>query len=70
MSWLEKKASPSSPGGSRLCSEEKPDRGSELSRAGDAQWDCSDESSMLTGKYWTCGKNVVGVYKIYIVQIT
>lgn len=54
VSWLEKKASPSSPGDNRLGSEEKLARGSELSRAGDAQWDCSDESSMLTEQTSTC----------------
>lgn len=47
-SWPEKKASLSSPGGSRLGSEEKLARASELSRVGDAQWECSGESSMPT----------------------
>lgn len=47
-SWLEKKESPSSPGGSRLGSEGKPARGSEASRDGDPQWGGSDESSILT----------------------
>lgn len=54
-SWPEKKASPSSPEGSRLGSEEKLARASELSRLGDAQWDCSAESSMLTGRPSTSG---------------
>ena len=31
-------------------SELKTPRESELSRAGDAQWDCSEESSMLTAE--------------------
>lgn len=48
VSWLEKKDSPSSPGGSRLGSEGKLTRGSGPSRDGDGQWDGSDESSILT----------------------
>lgn len=55
MSWPVKNVSPSSPGGNRPESEEKAARGSELSRDGDTQWDCSDESSMLAGKT-ACGE--------------
>lgn len=61
MSWPEKKGSPSSPGGSSPGSEEKPARGSELSRAGDTQWDCSDESSMLTEQSLTYRLTIVGM---------